>query len=96
MFEIASIAAAGAVSGVVGVVGHIKSKSFVRRRLRFTSVIEFPFIGLAAGALATVVALPIVGLLPIVGAGTALVCGVGIGTGVGMGAKHARENRVSD
>ncbi len=96
MFELVGMATAGAVSGVVGVVGHIKSRNFVRRRLRFTSIIEFRFVGLAAGVLATVVALPIVGLLPFVGIGTALAFGLGIGTGVGLGARHARENKVSD
>lgn len=79
------------VAGAATVVGHIKSRSFVRKRLRYTSVVEKTGIGVAAGVAAAVVAAPIVAVLPLVGTGTALLFGAGVGTGVAMGAKDARE-----
>ena len=87
MFELIGLGVAGAA----GLFGHVKSKDFVRRKLRFTNVIERPGLGLAAGAAAAVAAAPVVAVLPVVGAGTALLFGAGVGTGVALGAKEARE-----
>lgn len=78
-------------AGVVGAAGHVKSKKFVRRRLRFTEWTEKPGIGLAAGVVTTLAAAPLVMLLPVVGPGTAIVAGIGVGTGVAIGARQARE-----
>lgn len=77
-------------AGVIGVAGHLKSKDWVRRRLRFTNWVEKPGIGLFTGAATAVVLAPVVGLLPIVGAGTAIAAGIGVGTGVSIGARQAR------
>ncbi len=79
------------VASVAGVAGHLKSKDFVRKRLRYTRWIENPALGLAAGVGTAIVAAPIVALLPIVGAGTAIAAGVGVGTGVAVGARQAKE-----
>jgi hypothetical protein len=78
-------------AGVVGVVGHMKSRSFVGQRLRYTNIVETPALGLWAGVGATVLAAPIVAVLPIVGAGTAIVIGAGVGTGVALGVKDTKE-----
>lgn len=78
-------------AGVVGVYGHLKSRSFVGRRLRYTNIVETPALGLWAGVAATVLAAPIVAVLPIVGAGTAIVIGAGVGTGVALGVKDTKE-----
>ena len=78
------------IAGVVGVGGHMKSRSFVRRRLRYTETVEKPGLGLAAGVVTTLVAAPLVAVLPIVGAGTAIALGAGVGSGVFLGAKDAR------
>jgi hypothetical protein len=86
MLEIIGIAAAGAAA----VAGHLKSKDFVARRLRFTSYIENPAIGIIAGVGAAILAAPVVALVPFVGAGTALAFGVGVGTGTALGASRAR------
>ena len=86
MLEIIGMAAAG----VAAVAGHVKSKDFVARRLRFTSFVENPAIGVIAGVGAALIAAPVVALVPFVGAGTALAFGVGVGTGVAMGASRAR------
>ena len=77
-------------AGVVGIAGHMQTKDFVRRRLRYTNFIEKPGIGLFAGAATAVIAAPLVALLPIVGAGTAIAAGVGVGTGVALGARQSQ------
>lgn len=79
-----------------GFFGHVKSRKFVRRRLRYTSWIEKPYLPIISGVAAAVIAAPVMGILPIVGYGTALVFGAGIGTGVSMGAKDAKEGSVFD
>ncbi|MEQ1855471.1 MAG: hypothetical protein ABL963_03320 [Longimicrobiales bacterium] len=79
------------IAGVAGVVGHLKSREFVGRRLRYTSIVEKPALGLWAGVGATILAAPIVAVLPIVGAGTAILIGAGIGTGVALGVKDTGE-----
>lgn len=78
------------VAGVAGVAGHLKSRDFVHRRLRYTSLVEKPGIGIAAGVATAVVAAPVVALIPFIGAGTAIVLGAGVGTGVAIGAARAR------
>ena len=61
------------------------------QRLRYTSLVEKPMLGLWAGVATTVVAAPLVALLPIVGAGTAIAAGLGVGTGVALGVKDSKE-----
>lgn len=80
------------IAGAVSVFGHIRTREYVRRRLRFTSIIEKPGIGLAAGALTTVA----VAALPVVGIPTGLILGAGVGTGVAFGAKDAKSRRLED
>lgn len=77
-------------AGALGIVGHMKSKDWVRRRLRYTNIVEKPGLGLFAGAATAVVAAPLVAVLPIVGAGTAIAAGIGVGTGVALGARQGR------
>ena len=77
------------IAGAAGLLGHVKTKDFVRRKLRYTKIAEQPAtgMGLATGAATTiaVVALPIgVTFLP------AALLGAGIGSGVAMGIKQAR------
>ncbi len=84
------ILAAG-IAGATGVYSHIKSRSFVGKRLRYTNVVEKPALGLFAGVGAMVVAAPVVALLPVVGAGTAIAIGAGVGTGVALGVKDAKD-----
>lgn len=84
------------VAGAAGVFGHQKSKKFVRTRLRYTSLVEKPGIGLAAGAATAIAAAPLVAILPIVGAGTAIAAGLGVGTGVALGANQARKGEVPE
>jgi uncharacterized membrane protein len=82
---------AAGIACAAGVFGHIKSRKFVGQRLRYTSLVEKPAIGLFAGVGAVVVAAPLVALLPIVSAGTAIALGVGVGTGVALGVKDTKK-----
>lgn len=91
MFELIGLGVAAAV----GIFGHIRSRKFVGQRLRFTSVIEKPGIGLVAGVIAAILASPFA-LLPIIGAGTAVAFGVGVGTGVVLGARDAKKPLLGD
>jgi hypothetical protein len=84
------------VAGALGVAGHLKSRDFVQRRLRYTSLVDNPAIGIIAGVATTLVAAPLVAVLPIVGAGTALALGAGIGTGVTLGAARARKGEYPE
>jgi hypothetical protein len=92
MFELIPIAVAGAAT----VYGHVRSRRFVRRRLRYTSWVEKPGLGIAAGVAAAVLAAPLVAVLPFLGGGSALIFGAGVGTGVAMGAKDAKDGGVFD
>ena len=82
---------AAGIAGVSGVYGHIKSRKFVGQRLRYTSLVEKPAVGLFAGVGAMVIAAPLVAVLPIVGAGTAIAIGAGVGTGVALGVKDSKD-----
>jgi hypothetical protein len=81
---------AAGIAGATGVYGHIKSRKFVGQRLRYTSFVEKPAVGLFAGVAAMIVAAPVVAVLPIVGAGTAIAIGAGVGTGVALGVKDTK------
>lgn len=85
MFELIGLGIAGAA----GMFGHVKTKEFVRRKLRYTKIAEKPAtgMGLATGAVTTigVAALPIITFLP------AVLVGVGVGSGVAIGIKQARK-----
>ncbi len=87
---------AGIAAGAAGIFGHTRARSFVGRRLRFTSMVEKPYLGVAAGVTATIVAAPVVALIPVIGVGTALVFGAGVGTGAALGAKDAKRPLLED
>ncbi len=83
------------IAGAAGILGHTKARSFVGRRLRFTSMVEKPYLGLAAGVTAAVVASPLA-VLPLVTVATAVVFGAGVGTGAALGAKDAKRPLLED
>ena len=84
------------IAGAAGILGHTRARSFVGRRLRFTSFVEKPYLGVAVGVTATVVASPVVALLPLVGVGTAIAFGTGVGTGAALGARDAKRPLLED
>jgi hypothetical protein len=81
---------AAGIAGVAGVYGHVASRKFVGKRLRYTKFVEKPMLGLWAGVATTIVAAPLVAILPIVGAGTAIAAGLGVGTGVAFGVNDTK------
>ena len=81
---------AAGIAGAVGVYGHVKSKQFVRKRLRYTKFVEKRGMGLVVGAAAAIVVTPFA-VLPLIGVGTAIAAGIGVGTGVAMGASQAKD-----
>lgn len=85
--------ATGLIAGGAAAGGYIKSRSFVRRRLRYVDGIKGAKAPLIAGAVATAVAAPVVALLPLVGAGTAVVFGGAVGLGTRRGARDIEEGR---
>ncbi len=82
--------AVGAVAGAASLFGYIKSRRFVRERLRFVEVAHSPVAPVVAGVAAAAVAAPVVWLLPLVGAGTAVIFGLGVGAGVAAGNRDTR------
>ena len=84
------------IAAAAGIVGHMKARRFVGRRLRFTSLVEKPYLGVAVGVTATVIASPVVALIPLVGVGTAVAFGTGVGTGAALGAKDAKRPLLED
>jgi hypothetical protein len=86
MFTLLMLAAAG----VATITGYIKSRQYVRRRLRFVDAVQKPVAPIAAGVGAALVAAPVVWLLPVLGGGAAVVFGVGVGLGVFHGARDVK------
>jgi hypothetical protein len=78
------------VTGAASVFGYIKSRQFVRRRLRFVDSVQNPGVPLLAGGVAGLAALPIVAIAPVVGPVAAVVFGVGVGAGVLHGARDVK------
>ena len=78
------------IAGAAGVYGHLRSRKFVGRRLRYTTIVEKPALGLWTGVGATILAAPLA-WLPFVGIGTAIAIGAGVGTGVALGVKDTHE-----
>jgi len=95
MLIMLTLLAAG-IAGAAGIFGHTKARSFVGRRLRFTSLVEKPALGVVAGVTAAVVAAPVVAVIPLIGVGTALVFGAGVGTGAALGARDAKRPLLED
>lgn len=84
------------IAAAAGVLGHTKARKFVGRKLRFTPLVEKPYLGVAVGVAAAVIASPVVAVLPLVGAGTAIAFGTGVGTGAALGARDAKRPLLED
>ena len=83
------------IAAAAGIVGHTRARRFVGRRLRFTGLVEKPYLGVAAGVTATVVASPLA-WLPLVTVGTAIAFGTGVGTRAALGARDAKRPLIED
>jgi hypothetical protein len=86
MFTLLMLAAAG----VATITGYVKSRQYVRRRLRFVDAVQKPIAPVAAGVGAALVAAPVVWLLPVLTGVSAVVFGVGVGLGVFHGARDVK------
>ncbi len=80
------------IAGAAGIWGHLKLRSFVRRRLRYTSWVEKRWPSVVAGAVTAVV----VAGLPLLSLGAGLLVGTGVGTGIAMGVSDVRNRRLID
>jgi inosine-uridine nucleoside N-ribohydrolase len=89
MFEVIGLV----VGGVAAVAGYMKSRSFVKRRLRYVDSVQKSSVPVLAGAAAAIVAAPIVALLPIIGGPAAIAFGVAVGVGTRAGARDIRDGR---
>lgn len=79
------------ITGAASALGYLKTRQFVRSRLRFVDAAHKPATPVVTGAAAALLAAPVVALLPLVGAATAIVFGSGIGLGVHHGSKDSRK-----
>jgi len=86
MFEMLMLAGAG----VAAILGHVRTRQYVRARLRFVDVVQSPAAPVIAGIGAALLAAPVVWLLPVLGAGTALVFGAAVGSGAALGSRDVR------
>lgn len=77
-------------TGAATAFGYLKSRRFVRQRLRFVDAAKGAMAPVIAGGAAALIAAPVVWLLPVVGAASAIVFGTGVGVGVHHGAQDSK------
>lgn len=77
------------VSGAAAVYSYVKSRQFVRNRLRFVDAVQNPAVPLVAGV-GTAVILSALSFLPIITVGTGLLVGLGVGAGVLHGSRDVK------
>lgn len=79
------------LTGVASIGGFVCVRRFVKGRMRYVDALQRPYVPLAAGVGAALVAAPLVGVLPIVGGASAALFGVGVGLGVASGRKEIKQ-----
>ncbi len=77
------------VSGAAAVFSYIKSRQFVRSRLRFVDAVQSPAAPLVAGIGAAVIGSAL-SFLPIITVGTGLLVGLSVGAGVLHGSRDIK------
>ena len=87
MFELLGLAAAGSAA----VLGYVKTRDFVRDRLRYVDRVHEPSAAFKAGGAALLVATPIVWLVPFIGAPTAILFAFSVAAGVRSGSNEIRK-----
>ncbi len=80
------VIAAGAAA-----VGYWQARQFTQNKLRYVDGVHKALVPVAVGAVAALIATPVVWLLPLVGGGTALLFGGGVAMGVSAGARDIRK-----
>lgn len=81
MIELVLLGAAG----VGALAGYVKTRQFVRNRLRFVDAVQRRSAPFVAGGAAALAAAPVVWVLPVVGGGSAVLFGAAVGWGVVKG-----------
>lgn len=76
--------------GIIGTLSYLKSRQFVRNKLRFIDGVQKPIAPYLAGGVAAIAALPITALLPVVGGLSVIGFGLAVGLGVSAGAKDVK------
>ena len=79
-----------AASFLLATFAYVQTKAFVTRRLRYVEAVQSVFAPIVAGAVAAIIALPLMAFIPLVGAGTALSLGLAVGFGVAAGAREVK------
>ena len=77
------------VSGGAAIYSYVKSRQFVRKKLRFVDAVQNPVVPLVAGLGAAIVLYPL-SWLPIITVSTGLLIGLGVGTGVLHGSRDVK------
>jgi len=77
------------VTGVAAAFSYLKSRQFVRSRLRFVDAIQSPAAPLVAG-IGTALVASALSFLPIITVGTGLLVGLGVGAGVLHGSRDVK------
>lgn len=90
MLETIGVLVTAGVALTGAVLGYIKSRRFVRERLRFVDAAQKRFVGILAGLAAGLLLVPLAWALPFIDAGTVLLVGLGVGAGVNAGRKDIR------
>jgi hypothetical protein len=80
------------VSGAAAAYSYIKSRQFVRNKLRFVDAVQNPAVPLVAGIGTAFVAsaVALVPFMPIITVGTGLLVGLAVGTGVLHGSRDVK------
>lgn len=79
---------------LVTLAGYLKTRHFVRDRLRFVNAAQQPAAPVVAGSVAALAAGPVVWLLPLIGAPTALLFGIAVGWGAHHGQRDVRRHQL--
>lgn len=73
------------VAGAGALAGYVKTRQFVRDRLRFVDAVHRRSAPFVAGGAAAIAAAPVAWVLPVIGGGSAVLFGAAIGWGVVKG-----------
>lgn len=74
------------IAGGASLWGYLKTRRFVRERLRFVDAVQRPTAPVVAGVVAGLAG-GALGFLPFIGVGTAIAFGLSVGAGVSAGAR---------
>lgn len=77
------------ISGGAALYSYVKSRQFVRTKLRFVDAAHNPAVPLVAGV-GTAVVLSALSFLPIITVGTGVLVGLGVGTGILHGSRDVK------